>query len=168
MIGERQLGRMPHRGLGRVGAHLLDQGTELLEDVVDGLDELGPVADQGMAAPAVEAIHRAGYREDLTVLLDRVPGGRQRSAPRRRLHHDDAQAQTGDDPVPLSEQASQWDLPHRHLAVQSAGLGQGAGQVLVLGRIDRGQPVGHHGDAAAPGLDRPAVGRGIDSAPAPR
>ena len=68
----------------------------------------------------------------------------------------------GDDPVALGEQAGQRDLAHRHLAEQSAGLGQGAGQVLVLGRIDLGEPVGQHGDAAAPGLDRPAVGGGVD------
>ena len=54
--------------------------------------------------------------------------------------------QPRDDAVALREQTGQRDLPHRHLADQGPGLDQGAGQVLVLGGIDRGQPVGQDGD----------------------
>ena len=41
--------------------------------------------------------------------------------------------------------------------------GERAGEVLVLGRIDRGKPVGQHGDRSAPRAERTAVGRGVDA-----
>ena len=67
---------------------LADQGAELFEDVVDGLDESRPVADQAMAAAAGQAVNRAGDGEDLAVLLHRVVGRGERAAPRGRLDHD--------------------------------------------------------------------------------
>ena len=100
-VGERQLGGMAHRRLIRGGPDLPDQRAELFEDVVDRLDQPGAVADQAVAAAAAEAVDRPGHGEDLAVLLHGVIGRRQRAAPRRRLDHDDAQAQAGDDPVPL-------------------------------------------------------------------
>ena len=78
-------------GLAGIGADLADQGAELLEDVVDGLDQPGSVADQAMAAPARQAVGRAGDGEDLAVLLHRVPGGRERAAARGGLDDDHAQ-----------------------------------------------------------------------------
>ena len=68
-----------------------------------------------------------------------------------------------DDPVPLGEEPGQRNLPHRHLAHERAGHGQGASELLVFRRIDRRQPVGQHGDRSAPRGDRTSVGRGVDA-----
>jgi len=72
--------------------------------IVDRLDQAGAVTDQAVAAAAGQAVHRAGYGEDLAVLLHGVVRGGQRPAPRRGLDDHDAQAKAGNDPVALREQ----------------------------------------------------------------
>ena len=52
LVGEGELGGVAHRGLAGGGADFADQGAEFFEDVVDGLDEPGAVADQAVAALA--------------------------------------------------------------------------------------------------------------------
>ncbi len=79
-------------GLVGSGLDLADQRTEFLEDVIDGLDEPGTVADQAMAAAAGDTVDRTGDGEDLAVLLHGMVGGGERAAPRRGLDHDHAEA----------------------------------------------------------------------------
>ena len=146
-VGERELGGMTDRGLVGAGADLLHQGAELFEDVVDGLDQPGTVADQAVAAAAGQAVDRPGDGEDLAVLLHGVARGRKRPAARGRLDDEHAQAEPGDDPVPLGEEAGERTLPHRHLAHEGARLGDRPGQLFVLGRVDRRQAVGQDADA---------------------
>ena len=68
------------------------RGAEFFEDVVDGLDQPGAVADEAMAAAAGQAVGRTGDGEDLAVLLHRVVGRRERPAPWRGFDHDHAEA----------------------------------------------------------------------------
>jgi len=71
LVAEGELGRMADRWLVGRGVDLADQRAKLLEDVVDGLDQAGAVADQAVAAAAGQAVHESGYGEDLAVLLYR-------------------------------------------------------------------------------------------------
>ena len=68
-----------------IGANLVNQGSELLQNIFDRLDQAGTVADQAMAAPAGHAIGRPGYGEDLAILFHGVLRGRERLAARGRL-----------------------------------------------------------------------------------
>ncbi len=104
LIGEGKFGRVADGGLVGGGVNLADQRTKLLEDVVDGLDQAGAVADQAVAAAAGQAVHRAGHGEDLPVLLHGMVSGGQRAAPRRGFDDHDAQAKAGNDPVALGKQ----------------------------------------------------------------
>ncbi len=103
-VGERQLGRMTDRGLRWTGLHFSDEWSELIDDVVDGLDQSGAVADQAVAASAGETIDRPWHGENLAVLLDRMALCRQRPAARRRLNHHDAQGETRYGAISLDEQ----------------------------------------------------------------
>jgi len=104
LVAEAQLGRVADGGLVRGGVDLANQWAKFLKDVVDRLDQLGAVTEQAVAAAAGQAVHRAGYGEDLAVLLHGVVRGGQRPAPRRGLDDHDAQAKAGNDPVALREQ----------------------------------------------------------------
>jgi hypothetical protein len=79
-VREGQLGRMADGRFLGSGANFLNERAELFEDVVDGLNQAGTVADQAMAAPARQAVGRTGDGEDFAVLFHGVRGGRQRSA----------------------------------------------------------------------------------------
>jgi hypothetical protein len=59
-------------GFSGIGANFLNERAELFEDVVDGLDQSGTVADQVMAAPARHAVRRTGDGEDFAVLFHGV------------------------------------------------------------------------------------------------
>ena len=69
VIGKRQLGGTAERGLPGAGADFLDAGSELLEDVVDGLG--------GFGAARLIALH-TGSRS----LTDRKPKGLRAPSPR--------------------------------------------------------------------------------------
>ena len=85
--------------------HRLEQRPELLEDVVDGADELGAVADQPMAPLRQPAVDRPRYGKHLAPLLTGEPGRDQRPGAIGRLHDHRAERQPGDDPIALREGA---------------------------------------------------------------
>ena len=154
----------PVPGLCRGGAgDLADLGAEFFEDVVDGLDQPGTVADQVVAAPAGQAVDRPGDGEDLAVLLGGVRRRRERAAPRGRLDHHHAQREPGDDPVPHAGTARR--AAPGASATRSAGppsRGHRVGELAVLGRVDLAQAVGEHGHRPAAAGERPPVRRGVD------
>ena len=151
-------------GLARVGANFLDERPELLENVVNGFNQSRAIANQTMAAPAGQAIGRPRHREHLAVLLGRVAGRRERAAAWSRLDDEHAQREPRDDPVALREQARQRALTHRHFAHDRPGGGDRARKLFVFGRVDRCQPIGKHGDRAAPRLDRAAMSGRVNAA----
>jgi hypothetical protein len=101
-VGERELGEVAHGGLTETGLDLAKSCAEFFEDVVDGFDEPGSVADELVTAAARETVGGAGEGKYLAVLLHYVSRGRERSAARSGLDHDDAERDTRNDPVALA------------------------------------------------------------------
>ncbi len=84
----------PRSGSLSTAHHAMEQNREVfaVPGPVDGLDQLGAVADQAMAAAAGQAVHGPGHGEDLAVLLHGVVRRGKRSAARCRLDDHDAKA----------------------------------------------------------------------------
>ena len=65
LVGEGEFGRILDRCLVRGGMDFANRWAELPEDVVDGLDQPGAVAEQAVAASGGQAVHGTGHRKDL-------------------------------------------------------------------------------------------------------
>ena len=106
---ELQLGRMADRLTVAVAGKRRGRGqrAQLLQHVIDRFDQLRAVANQAVAAARRAAIDAAGHGKHLAALLHGVPGGNQRAGALGGFDDDHAQAQAGDDPVPLRKRARQ-------------------------------------------------------------
>ena len=77
------------------------RAAQLLEDVGGAVDQLGALLDQRVAAARLRRMDRAGDREHVAAGLGGQPRGDQRARLQRRLDHQRAARQPGDDAVAL-------------------------------------------------------------------
>jgi hypothetical protein len=59
LIAERKLGGVANGGLIGRGRNFANERSQLFENVIDGLHELGTVAEQAVAASAGQTVDRA-------------------------------------------------------------------------------------------------------------
>ena len=107
--------------------------------------------------------HRPGHGHQRPVLVASVPGGVERAAAQRRLHHDGAAAERGDHPVADQEAVPGRQPARRPLADGRASLADGAEQVVVALRVVAVHAAGQHGDREAAGGDRATVRTAVDA-----
>ena len=117
-----------------------------------------------MGSPAAGGAGRAGHREDLPALLQRPPGGDQRTAPLGGFHHHHAQREAADDPVAGGEVSRQGSAPHGMLGKHRAALLDAPAEVTVLRRIGHVHPRSQHRHGAAASGQRRLVRFAVDAA----
>ena len=81
------------------GARAPGQTGEFREDVLDILDQLGPLLDEAVGANAGGGIDGARHREDLPALVQGIAHRDAGAALQARLHHHHSQSQAADDAV---------------------------------------------------------------------
>ena len=106
--GSERLGHVGARRRGRTGARVpappaSGWSGRLSEHVGERLGQVRALPDQVVRAAAARVERRAGHREQLPPVLLRQPRGDQAARARRRLDHDHAERQPGDDPVAARE-----------------------------------------------------------------
>ncbi len=151
-------------GLCRGGS---DERTEFFENIVDGFDQFGAVAEQAMAAVRHAAGNGAGNREDFTTLLGSVACGDEGAGTERRFDDNDAQREAADDAVALREHAGQRLETGGRFADDRAVGGDLIGELLVFGGINIEHAAGQDRDGAAASGESAAVCRGVDAASEP-
>ena len=100
---------------------------KVFQDVLRRLDQLGALADERVAAPGLWGVDRTGDGKHLAALFGGHPGGDERARLQRRLHHQGALRQTGNDAVALREVGRQRGRAQREFADQGAALGDPVG-----------------------------------------
>ena len=112
--------------------------------ILGRLHQLGPLFDQGMAAAGLGGVDGARNCEHLLALLGGQSGGDQGARLERRLHHQRALRQAGNQAVAPGEVGRQRGRSQVVLADQQAVAGDAARQVKVIFRVDPVQPGAHH------------------------
>ena len=91
------------------------------DHVVDLGDEDGALLEEPVGALRARIERRARHREHLAALLQRQPRGDERAGALRRLDHDDAEREPGDQPVAAREIAAARLPAERHFGDRRAG-----------------------------------------------
>ena len=146
-----------------VASHGVDQGSEFFQDIFHGLDEFGSVADQAVAAVGGAAVGGAGHGEHLASLVCGVGRGDECAAARGGFDDNQSEAESGDESVALGEGPAHRLLEGREFADDRARLRDGVGQSAMLGRVEVEDSASEHGDRASRGVQRAAVGGGVDA-----
>ncbi len=104
------------------------------------------------------------HGEHLPPLVERKVGRDQRTAPLARLDDDRRRAEAGDDAVARREAPRRRRDARRVLRDDQACVGDAARELRVRGRVVAIDAAAEHGDGRALGLERTAVGLGVDAA----
>ena len=120
-----------------------------------------------MAAARLRRVDGAGDGKHLAPQLQGLVGGDQRARRQRRLHHQAALAERGDQAVALRKVRRQRWRAQRVFADQAAAQRHFLGQRLVALGVDAVQPSAHHchrgqGQCGAP-AQSPLVGGGVNA-----
>src|SRR3954469_1558488 len=131
------LGRRAGRGIIELAlAERADaKRADRLEHVLGALDQGRAFADQMVAALGARVERRAGHRHHLTAELGGVARRDQRAGFGRRLDHDRAMGEAGDDPVAIGEVTRTRLEAGRLLGDEHAAFGDRRLPLLVLRRI---------------------------------
>ena len=117
---------------------------EAFQYILRGLHQLGALAYERMATPRLRCVNGAGDGKDLAALFRRHSGGDQRTRRQRRLDHESALREAGDDAVALGEIGGQRWRAQGVFADQHPVGCDAVGQVKVLAGVDAIQPGAHH------------------------
>ena len=116
-VRKRELGGVANWRLAALARISWSEWAQLLDDVVDGLDQPGSVADQSRWQPRLERLS-AGPGTAKTSRFCSIAWRAVESEPLRGVASTTTtpRAMPGDDPVPLGKEPGQRRLPHGHLA----------------------------------------------------
>ena len=138
-------------------------GAQLFQHVLRQLDQLGALLDQRVAAARLRRMNGAGNRKDFLALLGRQPRGDERARLQRRLNHQRAPAQTGNDAVALGKVGRQRRRAQGKLADEQALQGNAVRQLQVFFGVDPVQSGADHRNRRAAAQQRAIVRRAVDA-----
>ena len=139
--GEGASGSCNERSIGRPRI-----GSSTAMTSATSVTSVAPCFKQAVAAVAAGIERRARHRENLAALFERHPRRDQRAGAPRRLDHDDAQRQPGDQPVAAGKIARPRLPADRHFGDERACRQDRFGEPDMLGRIDAVVAAGQHRD----------------------
>ena len=136
----------------------------MFEDVVDGLDEGGAVAEEAMAALGGAVVDAAWDGEDFAVLFGGKAGGDEGAATGSGFDNDCADREAADDAIALGEASGTRRGVGRSFAEEGPALEDLFGEGVVFGRVDVEDAATEDGEGSSAGGEGAAVGSGIDTA----
>src|SRR5262245_60665193 len=107
-----------------------------------------PCLNQIVASLRAGIERRARYGEHLAALLEREAGGDERARAPGRLHHPDAGANAGNEPMATGKVPRAGLMPEGHFRNERALRQNRAGEFGVFGRIEAVMAAGKDGDGA--------------------
>ena len=141
---------------------------QFVEQVVQLLDQAGPLLEQMMATLGLRRMDGARHGEDLPTRLRRLAGGDQRSGFHGRLDHQATLRQSRDDAVALREIGRHRGRADKVLADQQSAARDMAGQVRMFQRVHLVRPGAEDCDRAARRVQRGLVRGAVDALRQPR
>ena len=128
------------------GCLLSPHRRQFAQHVLGGLRQLGALANQIVGAAAARVERRTRHGEDFPALLAGEARGDKRTGPHRRLDHDDAEREPGDNAVAAGEMTRLGLDAARQFAEHEAACPYGVIQCRVFARVDDVDATGEHRD----------------------
>src|SRR5213592_2422050 len=89
----------------------VELGQEFVDDILDSLNQLGPLLDEPVGTTTVVRLHESRYGKDLPALVGGESRGDERPALDRRFGDHHPEAHPADNSVPARKMNYQRDVP---------------------------------------------------------